>query len=574
MADRAENEAAIASTLRSTIYSAKKTLFATVFFGFFINLSLLVSPLYTMQIYNRVLPSRSESTLVMLTGLVGLALAALAALEATRAHILIRLGGRLEHELGGRVIEAALSTTLRSGEGYQALKDFDTIRNFAWSSVPAALLDLIWAPAFVVVMFAFHPLLGLVALGGSIALLILGVVHDMATRPKLKEAAHHAYNAASFMEQSMANAQTLEAMGMRSNIQQNWLRHRNDTIRLQAKAADRTGIFAGTTKSVRFLLQAILLGCGAELVINNEITSGAIVAASMLMGRALAPMEITVGAWRQCVAARDAYARLNTLLARSPSRPRRLSLPAPRGLLEAQDVVVWLDGASAPMLRNVTFKLTPGDVLAIIGSSGSGKSTLARLIAGVATPYAGKIRIDNADIHAWNKHELGPHLGYVSQDVELFDGTVAENIARFGNLDSAKIVDAALRAGVHDMILGLPQSYETRVGPGARALSGGQRQRIALARALYGNPVLVVLDEPNSSLDSQGERALADAILHMKRSGTTIVLISHRSRILRQADHLLMLKDGTAVFLKTWQRLQVQPTYMEGAVRAQRRFAS
>jgi ATP-binding cassette subfamily C exporter for protease/lipase len=490
-----------------------------------------------MQIYNRVLPSRSESTLVMLTGLICFALAALAALEATRAQILVRIGGRLEHGLNERVIEAALSRALRSGEGHQALKDFDTIRSFLWSPVVAALLDLIWAPMFVLVMFAFHPLLGLVALAGSIALLILGVVHDMATRPKLEEAGRHAGNAARFMEHSIRNAQTLEAMGMHASVRQRWLQHRNETIRLQAKAADKTGLFTGVTRSVRFLLQAILLGCGAELVINNEITSGAIIAASMLMSRALAPMEMTMGAWRQCVAARCAYARLNGLLEQSPSRPRRISLPAPKGELKIEEIVAWLEGAPAPM-----------------------------------PPYAGKILLDHADINIWNKEELGPHVGYLSQDVELFDGTVAENIARFGELDSAKIIDAAKRAGVHEMILGLPQCYETRLGLGARALSGGQRQRIALARALYGNPVLVVLDEPNSSLDSAGEQALVDAVLRMKRSGTTVVLISHRSNILRQADYLLMLKNGTAVFVETWQQLRLQPL-RAGEGCAQRRFA-
>jgi ATP-binding cassette subfamily C exporter for protease/lipase len=561
MPHRANNGAPTAATLRSTIRSTKKTLFASVFFGFFINLALCISPLYTMQIYNRVLPSRSESTLVMLTGLICFALAALAALEATR-----------EHGLNERVIEAALSRALRSGEGHQALKDFDTIRSFLWSPVVAALLDLIWAPMFVLVMFAFHPLLGLVALAGSIALLILGVVHDMATRPKLEEAGRHAGNAARFMEHSIRNAQTLEAMGMHASVRQRWLQHRNETIRLQAKAADKTGLFTGVTRSVRFLLQAILLGCGAELVINNEITSGAIIAASMLMSRALAPMEMTMGAWRQCVAARCAYARLNGLLEQSPSRPRRISLPAPKGELKIEEIVAWLEGAPAPMLRNVTFKLAPGDVLAVIGSSGSGKSTLARLIVGAMPPYAGKILLDHADINIWNKEELGPHVGYLSQDVELFDGTVAENIARFGELDSAKIIDAAKRAGVHEMILGLPQCYETRLGLGARALSGGQRQRIALARALYGNPVLVVLDEPNSSLDSAGEQALVDAVLRMKRSGTTVVLISHRSNILRQADYLLMLKNGTAVFVETWQQLRLQPL-RAGEGCAQRRFA-
>jgi PrtD family type I secretion system ABC transporter len=512
----------------------------------------------------------------MLTGLVCFALVALAALEATRALILVRLGARLEHSLNHRVIEVALCASLRSGEGpsEQALTDFDTIRSFVWSAVPAALLDVVWAPVFVLVMFVFHPLLGLVALGASIVLLVLAIVHDMTTRPKLEEGRRHAGTAASFMQRSLRNVQTLEAMGMRADVQRRWLRQRNETIRLQAKAADRTGVFMGVTKSLRFLLQVVLLGSGAVLVINNEITPGAIVAASMLMSRALAPVETTIGAWRQCVGARSAYARLNALLEQVPSKPRRISLPAPRGALQVEDLVAWLSGTPAPTLRRVTFNLAPGNVLAVIGSSGSGKSTLARLLVGAAQPYAGKIRLDNADIDTWNKEELGPHLGYLSQEVELFDGTVAENIARFGELDSAKIVDAAMRAGVHDMILGLPQSYETRLGPGAGApLSGGQRQRIALARAVYGNPVLVVLDEPNASLDSAGEQALTDAILRMKRAGTAVVLISHRSKILRRADHLLMLKNGTAVFLENWQQLQIQaPRPMGGAV-TQRRFA-
>ena len=566
-----------AGTLNSALSAAKKILLANVGFSFFINLALFASPLYMMQIYNRVLPSRSESTLVMLTGLVCFALAALAALEATRAQILVRLGAKLERDLSERVIDAAFCASLRSGEGpgHQALTDFDTLRSFAWSSVPAALLDVIWAPLFVLVMFVFHPLLGLVALGGSIALLVLAVAHDMATRPKFEEARRHASAAASFMERSLRNVQTLEAMGMRAEVQKRWLRQRNEFIRLQAKSADRTGMFIGVTKSLRFLLQAVLLGSGAILVIGNEITPGAIVAASMLMSRALAPVEMTISAWRQCVGARSAHARLNALLEQSPPRPRRISLPAPRGALQLDDVVAWIAGTPAPTLRRVTFKLAPGNVLAVIGSSGSGKSTLARLLVGATPPYAGKIRLDNADIHMWNKEELGPHLGYLSQDVELFEGTVAENIARFGELDSAKIVDAAKRAGVHDMILGLPQSYETRLGPDTGApLSGGQRQRIALARALYGNPVLVVLDEPNSSLDSAGERALAEAIERMKRLGTSVVLISHRSKILRQANHLLMLSHGTAAFLENWQQLPIEPTQPRGGAIAQRRFAS
>jgi ATP-binding cassette subfamily C exporter for protease/lipase len=549
-----------AVTLSSSLRALKKVLLTNAFLSMFINLILFASPLYMMQIYNRVLPSRSESTLVMLTGLVCFALAALAALETVRTQVMVRLGTKLEHELNQRVVEAAFAVTLQAGEGTsrQALGDFDRVRNFVWSSMSCALFDIIWTPLFVVVVFLFHPLLGSVALGGSVALLALALVHDAGTRAKLEEAGRKASDANGFMERSLRNAQTLEAMGMLANLQRRWLRQRGEAIRLQAKAADRTGLFTGLTKSVRFLLQTALLACGALLVIEDEITPGAIVAASMLMSRALAPLETTIAAWRQCVGARSAYLRLNALLEQWPLRPSRISLPAPRGALEIEDLVAWPAGSEAPTLRRVSFALAPGETLAVVGASGSGKSTLARLIVGAAQPHSGRIRLDGAEIAMWNREELGPRLGYLPQDVELFEGTVAENIARFGELDSVRIVAAARRAGVHDMILGLPQGYETRLGNDARALSGGQRQRIALARALYDDPVLVVLDEPNSNLDAAGEQALAEAIQGLRRSGATVVLMSHRSKILRQADHMLMLKGGAAAFLANWQRLGIE----------------
>jgi ATP-binding cassette subfamily C exporter for protease/lipase len=277
----------------------------------------------------------------------------------------------------------------------------------------------------------------------------------------------------------------------------------------------------------------------------------------MLMARALAPLEATVGAWPQCVAVRCAFARLNALLRSSPPRQKRISLPVPRGALHLQEVVAWLPDSTEPLLRRISFSLAPGDILAIVGASGSGKSTLARLIVGVLPAYAGKICLDNAEVQMWNREELGPYLGYLPQELELFEGTVAENIARFGELDSRKIIGAAQRAGVHDMILGLSQGYETMLGPSGASLSGGQRQRIALARAIYGDPVLVVLDEPNSNLDSAGEQALADAIQRMTKSGTTVVLVSHRTNILRQANHILMLRDGAATFVEDWQQLGI-----------------
>jgi ATP-binding cassette subfamily C exporter for protease/lipase len=315
------------------------------------------------------------------------------------------------------------------------------------------------------------------------------------------------------------------------------------------------------------------LCCGALLVIEDEITPGVIIAASMLMARALAPLETTIGAWRQCVGVYGAYARLEDLLREAPPRRRRISLPAPRGALRLEEIVAWLPGSTEPILRGVNFTLAAGDILAVVGASGSGKSTLLRLIVGALPPYAGKVHLDEAEMQLWNREELGPRLGYLPQEVELFEGTIAENIARFGELDSRKIVNAAQRAGVHDMILGLPQGYETCLGPRGASLSGGQRQRIALARAMYGDPVLVVLDEPNSNLDCAGERALSDAIQSMRQSRTTVILVSHRTKVVREANHMLMLRNGSATFVEAWQRLRAQVPAGGIPAIAPRRFA-
>jgi PrtD family type I secretion system ABC transporter len=557
MADRsaiAAGEPAVSGTpIGNVLRRLKRTFVVSVLFSLAVNLMILVSPLYMMQIYNRVLPSRSESTLIMLTALVVFALAALATLEAVRALVFVRIGGTVERDLNEIVIDSSFGNMLQhySTTYDHALRDFDTIRQFVWSAMPANLLDMLWVPLFVLCVMLLHPVLGLIALGGALGLAIFGVLHNMATRAQLQEAGHLSRNLSSVIERSLRHGQTLQAMGMLEHFKRRWIRERGRLIRLQATAADRTGIFSGVTKSMRILLQTVLLAFGAMLAINDEVSAGVIVAASMLMSRALAPVEATIGGWRQCLAAHGAFVRLNRLLTSTPAPQRRMRLPAPRGALQLEDVVVWPQGCAEPTLRAVSFALAPGEVLGVVGSSGSGKSTLARVAIGAWRPHSGKVRLDGAEIESYGRDELGPYLGYLPQEVELFEGTVAENIARFGDLDAVSVVEAARRSGVHEMILGLPDGYETQLGPNGCVLSGGQRQRIGLARAIYRSPVLVVLDEPNANLDSAGEDALIGAVQTLKELGSTVILVSHRPKVLRDVDHLLMLKGGVPALMKS-----------------------
>jgi PrtD family type I secretion system ABC transporter len=532
------------------LYRMRKIIAVSVVFSLAVNLMILVSPLYMMQIYNRVLPSRSESTLIMLTALVVFALVALATLEAVRSLVFVRIGGAFERALNEVVIDSSFSNMLHkySTSYDHALRDFDRLRSFVWSAMPGHLFDILWVPLFVVCIFLLHPMLGVIALGGATGLVIFGVVHNVVTRSPLHEAGQLSRGLNSVVERSLRNAQTL---GMLENFKRRWVNERGQLIRLQAAAADRTGIFTGITKSVRILLQTALLAVGAMLAINDEVSAGVIVAASMLMSRALAPLEATIGGWRQCIAAHGAFVRLNDLLATAPTAPRRMRLPTPRGALELEDVVVWPPGSDEPTLRKVSFRLAPGQCLGVVGASGSGKSTLARVAVGAWRPHSGKVRLDGAEIENHSREDLGPFLGYLPQEVELFEGTVAENIARFGELDAVSVVEAAGRAGVHEMILGLADGYETQLGPNGCVLSGGQRQRIGLARAIYRNPVLVVLDEPNANLDSAGEAALTEAVRSLKSRGCTVILVSHRPNILRDVDYLLLLKAGAPALMKS-----------------------
>lgn len=535
------------SEVKSALGTCRSAFFMIAAFSAFINLLMLVSPLYMMQVYDRVLHSRSEATLLMLTLITVWLLGAMALLEVIRSRILVRVGGRLDQQLSERILSAQFQANLHrigSNPG-QASRDFDTVRQFLTGPGIYPFFDAPWSIMVLVLMFGFHPVLGLIALCGGIALFALALTNEAVTKKPLEAANRNAVVASGVIDSSMRNAEVLEAMGMFGNFRKLWAMQRGEILRLQAIASDRAGVIMGLTKFIRLLLQTAILGGGAWLVIHDQISPGMIIAGSIMMGRALAPVEQAIGTWKQLVGARIAHRRLHELLSRVPQQPKRTALPRPTGSLKVESVVVVPPGSNAPTLSGVSFDLTAGQVLGVIGPSGAGKSTLARLLVGAWHPYSGTVRVDCADLHNWDPEARGGFMGYLPQDVELFDGTVAENIARFGDMDSEAIVTAAKRANVHDMILRLPQGYDTPIGTGGCALSGGQRQRIGLARAVYGGPCLVVLDEPNSNLDDEGESALVHAITELKRTGTTVIIISHRPSILGVTDKTLVLAEGT-----------------------------
>jgi PrtD family type I secretion system ABC transporter len=531
------------------VFSAcSSALTATAVFSFFLNLLMLVVPLYMLQVFDRVLSSRSEATLVMLTVIAGFMLLMLAVLEIVRARVMVRTGVKFEGLLKDRVFMAVFERSLGApgATRMQALQDLDGLRQFITGAGLFALLDAPWAPIFILVIFLLHPWLGMAALIGALVLLALAVLNEALTNAPLKRASERAIKANNLGEASLDHAETLKAMGMLGGICRRWYEHRLATVAYQARASDRAGMVLAGTKFFRLFLQILLLGTGAYLVLQQQITPGAMIAAAILLGRALAPVELAVGNWQSFVGARAAFARLKQLLAAVPAAGENMRLPKPEGRVEFEQVIAVAPGGdpTAPILKNVSFQLMPGEALGVIGPTAAGKSTLARLLVGVWPTLRGTVRLDGVDVYAWSRSDLGKHIGYQPQDVALFDGTVAENIARFGELDSDAVVKAAQLARVHDLILRLPEGYDTRVGADGHVLSGGQCQRIGLARALYGDPVLIVLDEPNANLDQPGEQALLETIAELKAAGRTLVIIAHRPSVLTSVDSILYLKDG------------------------------
>jgi ATP-binding cassette, subfamily C, bacterial len=530
------------------VFTACRRYFVTaLIFSLAINLLYLASPLYMLQVYDRVVSSASHVTLVMLTLVLLVALGALTSLDSVRARILTRASIRLDRLLSGRVVAAAVENSARGGSARsQSLRDFDNFRQFITGNGIHAVFDLPWAPIYIGVIFILHPWLGSFAFACAVLLVGMALFNEYSVKGPLSEANEAAARNYSFTEMSLRNSEVVQAMGMMPGLLHRWSRDRNLLLERQTLASDRAATTSSLIRFLRLAMQSLILGIGAYLVIERLTTVGAMFAASILLGRALAPVEQIVGSWRNLTSARAAYGRVRELLAAHPLQDEALALPRPAGHLSVENLSYVVPRTNRAILRNVSFRQSPGEVLGVIGPSGAGKSTLARQIVGILHPTSGAVRLDGADVAPWPRESLGRHLGYLPQDIELFADSVASNISRFRNDNDEEVIEAARLAGVHDMILRLPDGYDTQVGDGGAILSGGYRQRIGLARAVYGNPSLVVLDEPSSNLDSDGDTALLSCITELKKRGITVVMISHRPNTLGVADKLLVLKDGVA----------------------------
>lgn len=518
-------------------------LFAAVF-SLAINLLYLASPLYMLQVYDRVVTSGSETTLVMLTLVLLAAFLALAGLDLVRAAILTRASARLDRLLSAKILAASVETPSQGVAQSQPIRDFDTFRQVITGSGIHALFDLPWSPIYIGIIFLLHPWLGFFALGSSLILIAMAVLNEYMVRAPLKQANDLATANYNFTEMSLRNAEVVRAMGMIDGLIRRWGRDRGLALKQQGQASDRAALMSGLIRFLRLTMQSLILGLGAYLVIERQITGGSMFAASLLLGRGLQPIEQVVGLWRSLILARGALGRVEKLLDGGARNECSFNLPKPTGRIAVEQLSFAIPSLQKVLLRDVSFRLEPGEALGIVGPSGAGKSTLARHLAGIMQPSRGTVRLDGADMTQWGREALGDHVGYLPQDIELFSDTVAANIGRFKTDVDREVIEAARLAGVHEMIIRLPQGYETQIGEGGAVLSGGYRQRIALARAVFGMPNLIVLDEPSSNLDSDGDRALAECALELKRRGSTVIIVSHRPSTLANVDKILLLRDG------------------------------
>ena len=519
---------------------------AVVAFSLVINLLFLAGPLYMMQVYDRVLASRNVTTLLFLTLILAFCYAIIAALELVRSQVLIRGGVRFDRAVSADVFRSVQrASVLQPGATHaQALRDLDSIREFFTGAGLLALLDFPWVPIYMVAAFLINFWYGVFVLVAVCITFGLAAANEIATRDTLAKAQGRAIAAADYATSTFRNAEALHAMGMVEALRRRWTHQHEAVLGWQAAASSRAGFLVAVAKFHRMLTQSLVLGLGAFLVLQREISPGMMIAASIIVGRAIQPVEVAIANWKSFVGMRSAYKRVQTLLRRAPDESERIALPEPKGQLTLENVVACAPGGQTPLLRNVTFNVPAGSALAVIGASASGKSTLARVITGVWPIASGAVRLDGSDLQHWDPDALGRHIGYLPQDVELFTGSIAENIGRFSEADDSAIIEAAMLAGVHDMIQKAPEGYNTQIGEGGQALSGGQRQRIGLARALFGKPSLIVLDEPNANLDAAGDAALGEAIAALKAQRRTLIIMTHRMNVLSSVDYIILLGDG------------------------------
>jgi ATP-binding cassette subfamily C exporter for protease/lipase len=534
------------SELTATLWAFRQEFLIVGILSFLTNLLMLAPTIYMLQIFDRVLTSQSELTLLAVSLITLFLFGVMACSEWLRSRVLVRAGMRFDEQLSTRVFNASFEAYLSqsSTTPSRAFGDLIQIRQFLTGSGIFALFDAPWAPIYIAVTFFLHPWLGILSLVFAVVQAALAWFGHRHTVAPAEEAAKAGSDTTSYLQSKLRNTEVLESMGMIGNLQKRWNQKYQVWMGKNSSAQGLTYRVTAWSKFIRYTQQSLSLGAGALLVIDGQLSPGAMIAANVLMGRALAPIDQLVSTWRGFVSSRAAFERLEKLLLEYPERDPALSRVAPTGAITLRRVVASAEGRTTPILKNISFAIPAGTVVAVLGPSGSGKSTLARVMVGIWPDTAGEVLLDDMPVERWSRSELGPHLGYLPQDVELFEGTIAENIARLGEVDSAKVIQAARCAGMHEMILRFPKGYNTPIGEAGNLLSGGQRQRIGLARAIYGEPSLVVLDEPNANLDDAGETALLRTVLELKAKGKTVFLITHRPGAIAVADRLIILRDG------------------------------
>ncbi|WP_162165985.1 type I secretion system permease/ATPase [Campylobacter fetus] len=537
------------SELKETIKKSKNCIIYAAVFSFFVNLLMLTPPLYMLQLYDRVVTSRSESTLFFLTLIVLFLFITMAIFEILRSKILIVFGNQIDLNLTDRIYDAIfkLASRVPGRVTSQAMGDLNAIKQYMSTNGIFAFLDAPWMPVYIAILFVFHPWYGWFAIAAAIILFGVALLNEKATKDGLKKSNDTYKNEMRLIDMNLRNSEVINAMGMNNNLKKIWKNKHHTFLNAHSEASIKAGIYTNVSKAIRVTSQSMMLGLGAYLVLKMEVSPGMMIAGSILLGRALAPLDILIASWKSYKNTKESYERLDKFLHDFPVEKDKLSLPDPRGDMACEAISLIPPSAKQPSLIGVSFTLDAGDMCAIIGPSAAGKSSLARAMLGIWPVAHGVVRVDSADINQYYSDALGGFVGYLPQDVELFEGTIAENIARFGELDSTAVVEAAKSANVHDMILRLPDGYDTKIGLGGMSLSGGQRQRVALARALYKNPKIIVLDEPNASLDEEGERALYAALLAMKGKAT-IILITHKLNVLQAVDKIAVLNAGQLVY--------------------------